>query len=204
MSFPRSTKPGRSRLAIPIVATAALGTALFYRTRTSSDKTPRGDDLRKQRATEGLSGAGLAGSDFPSGGAHQDVPRTDAPRDMLPSGGVGAGEGGGSTNARAVDLFPGNKADGSAYSSQGDTSDLANQQPAQQRGSRNESKPSNDGSPRPGTSSMSQGLQHVFGVGGKSAGEPGESNRQRMYSDTRSLSEDHEAPSKKSPKKTQM
>ncbi|CAG9948766.1 unnamed protein product [Clonostachys rosea f. rosea IK726] len=70
MINPRSTKPSPIRLAIPFVATAAIGTALYYRTRTSSNKIPAGEELRKQRSSEGLSGAGLAGSDFPSGGAH--------------------------------------------------------------------------------------------------------------------------------------
>ncbi|VUC36507.1 unnamed protein product [Clonostachys rosea] len=118
MINPRTTKPGPFRLAIPIVATGAIGTALYYRSRTSSNKIPKGEDLRQQRSTEGLSGAGLTGSDFPTGGAHKDVPQTNAPRHELPSSGaIGAGEGGGNTNVRAVDMFQGPPSSGAAYPS---------------------------------------------------------------------------------------
>ncbi|CAH0051914.1 unnamed protein product [Clonostachys solani] len=118
MINPRTTKPGPIRFAIPVVATAAIGTALYYRTRTSSNKTPTAEELRKQRSSEGLSGAGLAGSDFPSGGAHKDVPHTNAsPRELPSSGAIGAGEGGGNTNVRAVDMFQGPPSSGTAYSS---------------------------------------------------------------------------------------
>ncbi|CAH0022321.1 unnamed protein product [Clonostachys rhizophaga] len=118
MINPRTSKPSPFRLAIPVVATAALGTALYYRTRTSSNKIPKGEELRKQRSTEGLSGAGLAGSDFPSEGAHKGVPHTDASRHELPSSGaIGAGEGGGKTNVRAVDMFQSPPSTGDAYPS---------------------------------------------------------------------------------------
>ncbi|KAK7211437.1 hypothetical protein V2G26_018615 [Clonostachys chloroleuca] len=118
MLNPRTTKPGPIRFAIPVIATAAIGTALYYRTRTSSNKIPKGEDLRKQRSSEGLSGAGLAGSDFPSGGAHKGVPNTNASRHELPSSGaIGAGEGGGNTNVRAVDMFQSPPSSGDAYPS---------------------------------------------------------------------------------------
>ncbi|KAM0664224.1 hypothetical protein ACQRIT_001007 [Beauveria bassiana] len=94
------------KLLLAVAGAGALGAAL-YTTQGSGDKSA---NKTRDKKNMGLEGAGIAGTGA-AGGTERAVDpsedkkvKTTAPRDKLPSGGVGGGAGAGGMGARSIEL----------------------------------------------------------------------------------------------------
>ncbi|KAM3498447.1 hypothetical protein MY10362_008232 [Beauveria mimosiformis] len=96
------------KLLLAVAGAGALGAAL-YTTQGSGDKSS--PNKTRDKKDMGLQGAGIAGTGAAGGNERavdpsedKKVKTTGAPRDELPSGGVGGGAGAGGMGDRSIEL----------------------------------------------------------------------------------------------------
>ncbi|KAK0388015.1 hypothetical protein NLU13_4259 [Sarocladium strictum] len=224
------------RFFVPAAAGAtALGGYLYY----NSKKAPlsREDQLREKSQAKrdaGLGGAGVGqnavtglhekggpGSGVPTGNKDPSrAVKTDAPKEDLPSGGVGGGVGAGDPSTRkTVDINAkkptygdrDGKSGSGSDSSSGDQKSTSssssnnnnnNKSSGGSSGAKDSSSKSSSGASNSaqGNSSWSQSLQGIFGQGGSTAGEKDDVHKK--FHDTKIHSNHADTPTKRFPGET--
>lgn len=204
------------RFLVPAaVGTTALGGFIYYRSTGSSEPKSR-EQQRRERADAkrdaGLAGAGVGQNattgSVEAGGPGSGVPtanmdpdrkvKTDAPKEKLPSGGVGGGVGAGGMSARVVDISAKKSTDGGSSGGSWFGGGGGGSKSSTDDKSSSNSSSSSSG----GASSASQGLQGLAGTGGKTAAPREGEGEHVKHHDTKVYSNHANTPTKRFPGET--
>lgn len=221
-----------SRFFVPAGAgVAAIGGYMFYNSRKPAlSREEQRREKSQSKRDAGITGAGVGqnamtglhekggpGSGVPTGNMDPDrAIKTDAPKDKLPSGGVGGGVGAGGANTRkTVDINakkpnsgegagmfgsgPGQSSPNKTSTDEGDSS--SGQDSSSGTGSsKSSSTTSNSSGPGQENRSWSQSLQGIFGQGGATAGSTDADHKK--FHDTKIHSNHADTPTKRFPGET--